>query len=114
MNGNKFKANTVLAIKLARAVYYMLRQHTVFDPDRLVAALTHNDFGPGGSQPGRLTGADRGEAHTSHRPETMSLEHRRSALGTAGLRRFDWELLPRANSSTAGARAEGSASPRLL
>jgi len=25
MNGNKFKANTVLAIKLARAVYFMLR-----------------------------------------------------------------------------------------
>jgi len=42
MHGNKFKANTVLAIKLARAVYYMLRHHTVFDPDRLVAALTHN------------------------------------------------------------------------
>jgi transposase len=42
MNGNKFKANTVLAIKLARAVYYMLRQHTVFDPDRLVAALTNS------------------------------------------------------------------------
>jgi hypothetical protein len=29
-------------IKLARAVYYMLRQHTVFDPDRLVAALARN------------------------------------------------------------------------
>ena len=42
MNGNKFKANTVLAIKLARAVYFMLRQHTVFDPDRLVAALHRN------------------------------------------------------------------------
>ena len=41
-NGNKFKANTVLAIKLARAVYYMLREHTVFDPDRLVAALAQN------------------------------------------------------------------------
>ena len=28
MNGNKFKANTVLAIKLARAVYFMLKsQH---------------------------------------------------------------------------------------
>ena len=37
--GNKFKANTVLAIKLARALYFMLRQHTVFDPDRLVARL---------------------------------------------------------------------------
>ena len=39
MNGNKFKANTVLAIKLARAVYFMLQNKTVFDPDRLVAAL---------------------------------------------------------------------------
>ena len=42
MNGNKFKANTVLAIKLARAVYFMLKNKTVFDPERLVAALTHN------------------------------------------------------------------------
>ena len=42
MNGNKFKANTVVAIKLARAVYFMLKSHTVFDPDRLVAALSRN------------------------------------------------------------------------
>lgn len=42
MNGNKFKANTVVAIKLARAVYYMLKSQTVFDPDRLVAALSKN------------------------------------------------------------------------
>jgi transposase len=42
MNGNKFKANTVLAIKLARAVYFMLKNQTVFDPDRLVAALAKN------------------------------------------------------------------------
>ena len=42
MNGNKFKANTVLGIKLARAVYFMLRNKTVFDPDRLVAALARN------------------------------------------------------------------------
>ncbi len=41
LGGNKFKANTVLAIKLARAVYFMLRDGTVFDPERLVAALTH-------------------------------------------------------------------------
>lgn len=41
MGGNKFKANTVLAIKLARAVYFMLKNKTVFDPERLVAALTH-------------------------------------------------------------------------
>jgi len=39
MGGNKFKANTVVAIKLARAVYFMLKHQTVFDPDRLVAAL---------------------------------------------------------------------------
>ena len=39
---NKFKANTVLAIKLARAVYFMLKNHTVFDPQRLVAALSKN------------------------------------------------------------------------
>ena len=39
MNGNKFKANTVLAIKLARAVYFMLKNKTVFDPERLVKAL---------------------------------------------------------------------------
>jgi transposase len=39
---NKFKANTVLAIKLARAVYFMLKTKTVFDPERLVAALSHN------------------------------------------------------------------------
>ncbi len=37
--GNKFKANTVLAIKLARAVYYMLKNQTVFDPQRLAATL---------------------------------------------------------------------------
>src|SRR5262245_61610986 len=40
--GNKFKANTVLAIKLARAVYFMLKTKTVFDPARLVAALARN------------------------------------------------------------------------
>ena len=42
MEGNKFKANTVLAIKLARCVYFMLKNQTVFDPDRLVAALSRN------------------------------------------------------------------------
>jgi transposase len=42
MGGNKFKANTVVAIKLARAVYFMLKNKTVFDPDRLVAALSRN------------------------------------------------------------------------
>src|SRR6185295_15224825 len=39
MHGNKFKANTVVAIKLARAVYFMLKNKTVFDPERLVATL---------------------------------------------------------------------------
>jgi transposase len=42
MNGNKFKANTVLAIKLARAVYFMLKNKTVFDPQRLISALARN------------------------------------------------------------------------
>jgi transposase len=42
MNGNKFKANTVVAIKLARAVYFMLKNKTVFDPERLVSALAKN------------------------------------------------------------------------
>lgn len=42
MQGNKFKANAVLAIKLARAAYFMLRNHTVFDQDRLVMALRRN------------------------------------------------------------------------
>jgi len=41
MNGDKFKANTVIAINLARAVYFMLKNKTVFDPERLIAALTH-------------------------------------------------------------------------
>lgn len=39
MAGNKFKANTVVAIKLARAVYFMLKNKTVFDPERLATAL---------------------------------------------------------------------------
>jgi transposase len=58
MNGNKFKANTVLAIKLARAVYYMLRTGTGFDPDRLVTQLTRKKSDPGARQPGRLTGRE--------------------------------------------------------
>ena len=40
--GNKFKANTVLALKLARAAYFMLKNKTVFDPERLVMALSRN------------------------------------------------------------------------
>ena len=42
MGGHKFKANTVVAIKLARAVYFMLQNKTVFDSDRLVAVLSKN------------------------------------------------------------------------
>lgn len=42
MGGNKFKANTVLAIKLARSVYFMLKSKTVFDAERLVSQLGHN------------------------------------------------------------------------
>jgi transposase len=39
LGGNKFKANTILAIKLARAVYFMLKNQTGFDAERLVCAL---------------------------------------------------------------------------
>jgi len=39
LGGNKFKANTILAIKLARAVYFVLKNQTGFDADRLVARL---------------------------------------------------------------------------
>ena len=46
LGGNKFKANTVLAIKLARAVYFMLKTKTVFDPERLVAALSQKLIWP--------------------------------------------------------------------
>jgi len=42
LGGNKFKANTVLAIKLARAVYFMLKSKTVFDAERLIATLSRN------------------------------------------------------------------------
>jgi len=41
MGGNKFKANTVLAIKMARAVYFMLRNKTAFDPERLTTAFNN-------------------------------------------------------------------------
>jgi hypothetical protein len=55
MNGNKFKSNTVVAIKLARAVYFMLKNQTVFDPERLVASM-QKCFRPGRRQPVGLTG----------------------------------------------------------
>jgi len=35
MGGNKFKANTVVAIKLARSAFFMLKNKTAFDPERL-------------------------------------------------------------------------------
>ncbi len=70
MNGNKFKANTVLAIKLARAVYYMLRTGTGFDPERLVAQLTQKKSDPGAGQPGRLTG--RKAARASSEPPLVN------------------------------------------
>jgi transposase len=54
--GNKFKANTVLAIKLARAVYYMLRTGSGFDPERLVCRLTTKHSDPGACPPAGLTG----------------------------------------------------------
>jgi transposase len=53
-NGNKFKANTVLAIKLARAVYFMLRNKTVFDAERLTLTLARKSSGR--RQPAGLTG----------------------------------------------------------
>ena len=55
MGGNKFKSNTVVAIKLARAVYFMLKNKTVFDAERLVASM-QKCFRPGRRQPGGLTG----------------------------------------------------------
>jgi transposase len=55
MHGNKFKSNTVVAIKLARAVYFMLKSKTVFDPERLVASM-QKCFSPGRRQPSGLTG----------------------------------------------------------
>jgi transposase len=42
LGGDKFKANTVLAIKLARAVYYMLKNKTAFDPERLLGSLAQH------------------------------------------------------------------------
>src|SRR4030095_536201 len=39
MKGNQFKASTVVAIKLARAVYFMLKNKTVFDAERLISVL---------------------------------------------------------------------------
>lgn len=68
MAGNKFKANSVLAIKLARAVYFILRNKTVFDPERLTRSLAHKEFSPDRRQPGRPTGSDhKSEAPIGHR-----------------------------------------------
>ena len=93
MNNNKFKANTVLAIKLARAVYFMLKNKTVFDPERLVRRSPTNDLGPGRRQPGRLTGYD--SMTMPHSPPSHTLmppSIRCSVLGTSAIRRLDWDL----------------------
>ena len=85
--GNKFKANTVLAIKLARAVYFMLKNKTVFDPDRLMAVLSRKSFGPARSQPGRSNWRQlKGEALKSRSSRSMVLESPDAALGTPALR----------------------------
>ena len=39
--GNKFKANTILAIKIARAAYFMMKNQTVFDPEQLIRSTAH-------------------------------------------------------------------------
>ena len=64
MHGNKFKSNTVVAIKLARAVYFMLKNKTVFDAERLVASM-QKCFSPGRRQPARLTGCAKKAMPTS-------------------------------------------------
>ena len=76
MNGNKFKANTVLAIKLARAAYFMLRTKTVFDPDRLAMALVGNSHShPDRGQPGRPNWIrQKRQAPTSHRSSLRAPE----------------------------------------
>jgi transposase len=85
--GNKFKANTVVAIKLARAVYFMLKNKTVFDPDRLVAALSHKSFGPARPQPGRSNWRQlKGEAPTSRSSRLLVQQAPDAALGTPALR----------------------------
>jgi transposase len=72
MGGNHFKANTVVAIKLARAVYFMLRNKTVFDAERLVAVLTTKHLGTGCRQPARPNWMrQKREAQTSPRPIPM-------------------------------------------
>jgi len=84
--GNKFKANTVVAIKLARAVYFMLKNKTVFDPDRLVAVLSRKSFGPARPQPGRSNWRQRkGEAPTSRSSRSMVPKVPDAALGTPAL-----------------------------
>jgi len=85
--GNKFKANTVVAIKLARAVYFMLKNKTVFDPDRLVAVLSRKSFGPARSQPGRSNWRQlKGEALKSRSSRSLVLGSPDAALGTPALR----------------------------
>jgi hypothetical protein len=59
MNGNKFKANTVVAIKLARAVFFMLKNKTVFDLTAWSPRWPKTNFSPGSSPPRGLTGTDK-------------------------------------------------------
>lgn len=37
--GNKFKTNALLTIKLARAAFFMLKHHSVFDPECLAGVM---------------------------------------------------------------------------
>jgi len=53
----------------------------------------------------------------SHRPNSLVPEHPRSALGTAGLRRFDWARPPAASlpvTRPPGRELNGSPSSRLV
>jgi len=84
---NKFKANTVVAIKLARAVYFMLKNKTVFDPDRLVAVLSRKSFGPAHPQPGRSNWRpSKDQAPTRRSSRSLVLESPDTALGRSALR----------------------------
>ena len=85
--GNKFKANTVVAIKLARAVYFMLKNKTVFDPDRLVAVLSLKAFGPARTQPGGTNWRQsKDQAPTRRSSRSLVLARPDAALGRSALR----------------------------
>jgi hypothetical protein len=92
--GNKFKANTVVAIKLARAVFFMLRNKTVFDPDRLVAALAKTDLALAAVYP--TPNLDPTKRQCPYQSQTNT-SWRLSASGRVGRcqesGRDEWELL---------------------